>query len=723
MTGNYNYLTFLTCCNIMETYCFADGIYKMIRDRMINIRRDRRAGRGEFVCFQDQGGDYTMGIRAFGVQIYQLREKMGISRKEFREGLCCHQELSRIEKDIWRPDFFIQETLLGRLGIEMENCECFLYDDEADQFDLRMEILENLFWGRIDNAEKLLEEFRTKYAKFTLVDGGCIPEDGLSAPESGTIDGMRIDVDKVPLGERLAMQFYLGAAGQMRRKKKSDEELHDIFSRAVYLTVPGAWEKPLEELVLSINELNLMLEAERYRKGGMRPDFLVQLLEYIERRPFDGRGKAKIYPKAVYFYYLCREERRKAVEGRYLEPHKEEKTELGEKLLQKYCERGLEILRDNGRMYYLWEMLDMREHFLELQIERLSRQNSWRLADLKALLEENGRWKDVLERVYREWQVSGEIRNCCYIYMPKAVSRIRDVILIRRNMLGISIKDFHKDICCQATVQRIERGTSPGRWSIVGKLFQRLGLPGELLRQELDGGSPEAVELLERLRERLHKCYWEDAEDILRQLQGMVDMEMPCNRQVIMGITAIIHLKQEKISTAEYCRLQQEALEQTLPFEVFLRKGEKYLTHMEQTCIQNMMMGMPKESGRYMDCMRAFEELYKPCMEKGLTAMVDGIYALIMGTVGSEYGNLGENDKADLYNEPIIQGSLRVGKLRELPRALYSCWRNDAHRRKQGIPTKKELDDVEEIMACRILCEIENNRNKVLFCQSKLEEL
>lgn len=75
MTGNYNYLTFLTCCNIMETYCFADGIYKMIRDRMINIRRDRRAGRGEFVCFQDKGGDYTMGIRAFGVQIYQLREK------------------------------------------------------------------------------------------------------------------------------------------------------------------------------------------------------------------------------------------------------------------------------------------------------------------------------------------------------------------------------------------------------------------------------------------------------------------------------------------------------------------------------------------------------------------------------------------------------------------------------------------------------------------------
>lgn len=32
--------------------------------------------------------------------------------------------------------------------------------------------------------------------------------------------------------------------------------------------------------------------------------------------------------------------------------------------LMRYCERALELLRDNGRMYYLWEILSVREEVL-----------------------------------------------------------------------------------------------------------------------------------------------------------------------------------------------------------------------------------------------------------------------------------------------------------------------------------------------------------------------
>lgn len=76
------------------------------------------------------------------------------------------------------------------------------------------------------------------------------------------------------------------------------------------------------------------------------------VLAYIESGKTDRRGKAKIYPKAVFF--LCR----------YLLDRnitEEAKPEEMIYMLLKYCNQAVNILRDSGRIYFLWELLDMRE--------------------------------------------------------------------------------------------------------------------------------------------------------------------------------------------------------------------------------------------------------------------------------------------------------------------------------------------------------------------------
>ena len=100
----------------------------------------------------------------------------------------------------------------------------------------------------------------------------------------------------------------------------------------------------------------------------------------------------------------------------------------------------------------------------------------------------------------------------------------------------------------------------------------------------------------------------------------------------------------------------REALELTLPLEAFLSEGKKYLTNMEQTCIQNLMQGMDRDSREFRICVGRVEEMYQPLIEEGLQEAVSGMYEHVMGFIGSEWGDKGEYDREDMYSGIIMQG-------------------------------------------------------------------
>lgn len=678
---------------------------------------------------KDGGKDKDKANQILGTYMKQIRENGEISMQMICRGLCSRQELVSMENGEWEPGYFLLEAILARLGMEAETYEYFLNYEEWAHLEKRMEIMESILWNRLDQAEELLEDYRIVYVgghgglEGHQVDCNNMREWGL--------EGRRVDCDNMgewelaarsmSAGEKFAMQFYLAMLGQVRRSKAFREELYDIYDHALRLTVPDAWEKPLEELVLSVNELNLMLEAEWNREGGPRPEYFLRTIEYIEKRLIDGRGRVKVYPKAVYFYLHCQEEIKIADESFSIKQSRQ--SEKCEEVFWDYCEKGLEMLRDNGRMYYLWEILNIRERLLERRLERFVRQKSWKVADTEAALEENRGWREALEQVYDTWNVSRETSDSCYIYMPKTVSCINDVIRIRREMLGLSPKELCQGICSEDTLRRLEKRKSRGQRPILRELFQRLGLSGQFVQSELVTGDMRAQELLEELRNWAYKCCWDEAEETLERIKGLDNMKLPCNRQMIANTKGVIKWKKNEIGNEEYCCLQRKALEITMPLKAFINTEKKYLTCQEQTCIQNMMLGMDREGDEFMDCIRAFEELYRPRMERGIMWVSDGMYAFIMGTVGSQYGDMGEYDKADMYNEPIIQGHLRFRRLQGLPYALYAHWWNCAERRKKDVKDDRLLNDVDEVTKCLLLCGLAKERKNELFCRNKLSHL
>lgn len=618
--------------------------------------------------------------------VTRMRRKCGTSMRQVCEGLCTSQEISLLESGRRLPNKLLQDAIMERLGVGAEDYEHFLGFTEYERWKARQRILHCITWEDMGRAERLLEEYYAGYGK------------GNTAIE-----------------ERLERQFYLSMLAQIRRYGgASGEELLALFDEAVRLTVPALEHKPLSHLVLSIKELNLILEAEQYRRDGERLLQYREILRYIEGAGLDRRGMAKIYPKAVFF--LCRE--RLAAAGK--EPLLP--SEMAE-LLQ-LCGCAVDILRDNYRMYFLWELLDMRGQLLEQMAESHLRQGEQEEADaLRAMHRENTEWKAVLEQIYAESQVPKETFEYCYLYVMQGVSCINDVIRIRRQMLGIMPGELCDGICSVKTLRRLERRETIPQRAIVERLFARLGLSGELTRTELVTDDPEARKLMEKIRGSINDQQWDEAEDILKQLKAQVPMDIPCNRQALMRRDVPLRWKKKELDHDEYYRMMREILELTFPFEAFLKEGEKYLTYAEQECIHSMLQGMEKYGEEFWLCIERFEDMYRTVIDNELLEASAGIYELIMDLVASELGNNGEFDRSDQYSDIITSGCLRSRRLGALTASLYNrCW-NHAERKRRDIPTSIPLDEKKELHNCILLSKLIKHKSEEIFFKKELEQI
>lgn len=289
-------------------------------------------------------------------------------------------------------------------------------------------------------------------------------------------------------------------------------------------------------------------------------------------------------------------------------------------------------------------------------------------------------------------------------------------------MLGLSAKELCEGICDVRTLRRLEsRKTSPQR-AIVRDLFERLGLPRDLIRTELVTDSPKARRLMERLRESSNKHLWEESEQLLKEVKKLVSTEIKSNRQALMRKELQIRWGKKNIERGEYLRQMCAVLELTLPYEAFLQEGEKYLTYEEQLCIQNMMQAMDLDDDELLICMSRFDEIYRPYISEELLGVVMGMYEVVMGYTRSLWGNMGEYDKADWHSRNIIEGCLRFRRLWMLDDSLYDRWWNYTERNKKGIPTDKILDDAEELTKCLVLSRLAKSGDEA-FYMKKLKEL
>lgn len=646
----------------------------------------------------------------FGKYLMELRRKDNLSMSVICEGICDVSVMSRIENGEREVSKLVQDRLLGRLGVASENFENMVFSDEYDRWRIRQRIISLIQHERIEEADRLLENM---YVDDRLVDRRKSVE----------------DLDAI-----LELQFYLAMKAQVRRHQQAeDRELKALFDDALRQTVTG-FEKNqgLREFFacrrFSVEELNLLIEHGRYLPPLRGITFLNHVISYIDRSGLANLARAKVFPKAVYYLYLqC--VNNKAISDRQL------------KHLLEHATRAIEDLRLALRSFYLCELLDMKMKLI-YDSGGISGDDRKRIDEMLAdgvVIDKNYAvnygntsefppekqyvWcynvRKTLGDIYRRFGIREDTFEYCFIYLDMEVYCIEDIIRVRRNMLEMSMQRLCEGICSERTVSRIERKTARPRSAIVHKLFERLGLSGEFSRTELISSDVEMQEAFAKMRLMLINKQFDMMENILGKIKEHEDMAIPQNKQLVLRIEACIERENGELNGSQFIEHLIQALECTLPYELAIKNGDKYLTNEELSCITNILSVKNGDNKEVNECFTALCNLYPNTM-KNINDNLS-MYEFVTHPIASYLGDIGEYDKSDEREESILHNTLINRRITVAPMAMYGMLWNDMQRIDKGQANHRTLDWNEEIGRCATLADLSMKSPKYSFFISKLK--
>lgn len=600
----------------------------------------------------------------FGEYISKLRISKGISLEQLSDGLCDFSLLSRFERGEREPEKLLQNRFLTRLGVVPENYENFMYYREYCRWEKRQGIIHKILDEQVEEAKVLLKEYHRNY----------------------------------DMKESLEQQFYLAMLAQIRRYEGcSDEELAFLFEQALALTVPEIDTRSFRNRVLSLEELNLLLEYRYCRPRGVSLQFYEQLLEYIEKMEQTMLAMAKIYPKTVYYYYSTWKNSEAFT------------TEKAARMLE-LCDKAIEILRNANRMFYMWELFCMKEE-LTPKLESCVYQS----AEYAASAEECRVWRETLEELYREYGVTIAMYEFCYLYVESENYCIGDVIRIRRKMLGLSQERLSEGICDSRTVSRLERHIRKPQKEIVQQLFDRLNLSTELCRTELVTDSQEAIEKYREIKKQVNNWNFKQVENLLEEIKQLVSMDNASNIQSIMRNEYINNYNQGKYTEEEYIIILKEILNYTIPYEAVVVSKEKYLTNTEISCIQSIMAKIDWSFIEMQECISVLTNMYANLK---FPAYYTRMYEFVMLSVACKLGDKGEYKKSDKILSDLLRMTLKNRRINAIDSLIYDILWNRLQDDKYIIKVQNFAR--KELTKCISLCDLSKRTNYKEFYIQKL---
>ena len=648
----------------------------------------------------------------FGKYLMQLRRRDNIPMSVICDGICNVSTMSRIENGEKDVSKIVQDRLLGRLGVAPENFENMIFSDEYERWELRQNIISLIQREEMDEAEQLLEQ---------LERSGRLFERSKSSEDSDAI---------------LELQFYLSMKAQISCYRHEDEKkLRKLYEDALRQTVTGLEAKQgyrdfFANKRLSVEEINLLIEYGRYMPEARGITFMRCIVEYIENLSLRKLAMAKVYPKAVYYLYLLEE--RKGISN-------EKKTR---KLLQLVTD-AIEYLRDSLRLFYLCELLDIKMQI----IKKLEGTNTdrWDLMteslENDSLIDESYMknygntmeyspeaqyiWcrhiRAVLHDIYERCMIREDTFEYGYIYVDVEVYCIEDVIRIRRNMLNMSMAKLSEKICSERTISRIEKKAVKPQRAIVHRLFERLGLSGEFSRTEIISSDIEAQELFLKLKNHLNCGECEKVDELIDIIKNKISMDIPQNKQVIMRLDACNKRIQRKLDDALYIQNIKDALECTLPYDIAVSEGEKYLSNEEMSCMNNILVSKSENCVEVNQCFEALLRINNE-REKNINNYLS-MYEFTMQVIASYMGDCGKYDESDEKEFTILYSMLINRRINITAMILYCMLWNDQQRKKKKTAMHRGIAGITEYKRCIILTTFKRNVGRYnFFCNHLANE-
>lgn len=552
-----------------------------------------------------------------------LRRQQGISLGQLCEGLCNERVLSYLEKGERRIGYFLQRRILERLGIDTWDYEVFVGKGEYECVCMESRILYMISERQYAKALLELEEYKSKF-----------------------------EVEN-PLWE----QFYWSMKAQIAiYEDEADNDVYDLLKRALFVTVPAWNEDNFDRKILSMTEMNLILELARFSPKKKRQDIYKRVCDYVYNRNWDRSCLAKIYPKAVYL--LCATD------------NKEGKIPFNDKM--DMCGKALDLLRDSNRTYYLFEILSLRRNLLKEE----EKENAASTV-VKKKIEQNRKWLSAVNQVCRDSGQSPQTDHFMYFYVTHGVYAIHDVIRKRRKMLGISREKLGEHLCDVKTIGRMERGDNFSQEYILQNIAERLSLPEELMHLEVIFENPKLRNAVAQLRTAENKRNSFLENKVIEEIETALKDENKGEQQFLEMKQAFLLFREGRVDKEEYGEWLIRILEKTVGVDQCLHAKEKYLTETEIQCIHHLMNEIGECDNRYKQYVELLHGYFEPFQHNALYYMVAPMFDLVMFNVARHLAGGGELDTANEILDFIFTKELSIGRAFVLSNILYEKWRND----------------------------------------------
>ena len=612
--------------------------------------------------------------KIYGRYLKDVRLYRGVYQEELGKGICSQDLISKVELGKRYPDKLERDRFLDRLGENGYDFECYLEDEEYEEWLKRRKIIALLHKGKLEEAEARLNEFREEKRKRS----------------------------------KLEWQFLLTMQAQlMELQGASKEEMGPVIKEAVEQTVPKG--STIDELWLSVQELNLVLEYITYKNADYLEQQYLELLHYMERDYFDIASKAKMCPKIALYYAKLIKSKRDA--------YTEEQWEKKVRKAVEVCSFGLDCLRNHEKIYYAVELLQIYEYFLDAVcgMDGITEEERLQFVKEKEQMQE---FLVTFQTLYREFHVPEQTPGYLCFYMEYELHSYSDVIRARRKMFGYS-KEEMLDVISMRTLERLETTEINSQRGTAQALFKKLGLSTALHRAQIVTDKREAVWLEKKYRQVMNQKKYDKAEALLRQLKEMIPMEFRINQQYIFYNDGYLAYQQNIISKGEFLSHAIKHLEMTLPLEAAMKEiidmrvrngciklGEKYLTKTETTILMHIAAANGKnEKNKYYDILWKY---YRWIERQEFPADQLGMYGFVMSDVADYLGSLGNYGDSNKISKKIVKESLYLRSLDYAERNIYSMMWNK--KEQQGFDEQNP-----EWKQCLTLCIIADEYNKNIY--------
>lgn len=607
----------------------------------------------------------------FPALIRKAREIQDITMEALCKDICSFSMMGKIERGERLAGKELRDRVLARLGVCSDGYENFLFYEDYLVWKRKQRIVNAIEKSDFDTAEEELAAYEKKNGAFNL-----------------------------------EKQFCLVMRAQIMQKRHEDPAvIASLYEEAVKLTVSDIDHVSIKNLCLSVQELDMILEYERCCRPERLASRCEEILAYISSEVFDTYSYVKIYPKVIYYLYLSTPER-----------------DRDWNRLLCLSNRGIEQLRTTGRMYYLWELIEIRREGLIWLLDRIEHDSEGRKREaVQKVINMMTDWLEALDFVHELCGTHRRMETSCYLYQQKEAYCISDVIRRRREMLGMTKKALCEGICSEKTIGRLEAKKTKPQIEIVRLLFERLNLSGEYQRWQVVTKDVRAFSIVDMIVYCINNFDFERCVELLEELEQYIDLDNAINEQYRKRIEISIELGQKKIEQKDAKNKFKEILEYTIPFDIVTRYGEKYLTNTEILCLLNVAV--------YADDLEknlALETLINLCIQmeqdEGILEHI-AVWEIVMTNVANICGDVGNYSKSDAISLKIMKECIFCNRMNVLDFAFYINVWNFRERKKKNIPVTQGYQEKDCLKKCIALCQINKSTAREKRMKDRLARL